>query len=133
MKTTLNLATRLAMLLMLMTGTQVLADEDKARSVADGVFTEAQVEAGQAVYDSQCKTCHNMRFYTDALRSWNNQPLLYLWESVLGTMPADNPGSLLYDEYTNVLAYILSEHGFPAGEVAMDPDINMENITIVAP
>ena len=79
-------------------------------TVKDGVFTDAQVSSGQVVYDAQCKTCHNMRFYRDTLRSWNNQPLLYLWESIMGTMPADNPGSLMFEEYTDVIAYILSEN-----------------------
>ena len=103
------------------------------KTVNDGVFTEAQVSAGQAVYDAQCKTCHNMRFYRDTLRSWNNQPLLYLWESIMGTMPADNPGSLMFEEYTDVIAFILSENGFPAGESELDPDNGMDTIAIVAP
>ena len=102
-------------------------------TVKDGVFTEAQVSSGQVVYDAQCKTCHNMRFYRDTLRSWNNQPLLYLWESIMGTMPADNPGSLMFEEYTDVIAYILSENGFPAGETKLDPDNGMDNISIIAP
>lgn len=103
------------------------------KTVNDGVFTEAQVSAGQVVYDAQCKTCHNMRFYRDTLRSWNNQPLLYLWESIMGTMPADNPGSLMFEEYTDVIAYILSENGFPTGESELDPDNGMDSIAIVAP
>ena len=102
-------------------------------TVNDGVFTEAQATSGQAVYDAQCKTCHNMRFYRDTLRSWNNQPLLYLWESLMGTMPADNPGSLMFEEYTNVIAYILQEQGFPSGDSELDPDDGMENISIVSP
>ena len=102
-------------------------------TVKDGVFTEAQVSSGQVVYDAQCKTCHNMRFYRDTLRSWNNQPLLYLWESIMGTMPADNPGSLMFEEYTDVIAYILSENGFPAGETKLDPDNGMDSISIIAP
>lgn len=105
--------------------------EDK--TIADGVFTSAQVEAGEAVYDMSCKTCHDMKFYRDTLKSWKNQPLVYLWESIMGSMPADNPGSLGYDEYTNVIAYVLSENGFPTGDIAMDPDNGMEDIKIVAP
>ncbi|NKB34195.1 MAG: hypothetical protein GKR91_13975 [Pseudomonadales bacterium] len=103
------------------------------KTVNDGVFTESQATSGQMVYDAQCKTCHNMRFYRDTLRSWNNQPLLYLWESIMGTMPADNPGSLMFEEYTNVIAYILQEQGFPAGEAELDPDNGMETISIVSP
>ena len=103
------------------------------KTVNDGVFTKAQVSSGQAVYDSQCKTCHNMRFYRDTLRSWSNQPLLYLWENIMGTMPADNPGSLMFEEYTDVIAYILSENGFPAGDATLDPDDGMDAIKILAP
>ena len=103
------------------------------KTVKDGVFTEAQVTSGQIVSDSQCKTCHNMQFYRDTLRSWNNQPLLYLWESIMGTMPADNPGSLMFEEYTDVIAYILSENGFPTGNTELDPDNGMEQINILTP
>jgi alcohol dehydrogenase (cytochrome c) len=103
------------------------------KTVKDGVFTEDQVSSGKIVYDAQCKTCHNMRFYRDTLRSWNNQPLLYLWESIMGTMPADNPGSLMFEEYTDVIAYILSENGFPSGDLKLDPDNGMDDIAIVAP
>jgi alcohol dehydrogenase (cytochrome c) len=103
------------------------------KTVKDGVFTEDQVSSGKIVYDAQCKTCHNMRFYRDTLRSWNNQPLLYLWESIMGTMPADNPGSLMFEEYTDVIAYILSENGFPSGDLKLDPDNGMDSIGIVAP
>ena len=103
------------------------------KTVKDGVFTEAQLTSGQLVYDSQCKTCHNMQFYRDTLRSWNNQPLLYLWESIMGTMPADNPGSLMFEEYTDVIAYILSENGFPTGDTELDPDNGMEQINILTP
>ncbi|GJM12313.1 MAG: hypothetical protein DHS20C12_07160 [Pseudohongiella sp.] len=103
------------------------------RTVNDGVFTAAQVETGKLVYDNSCKTCHDMRFYRDILRSYNNQPVLWMWEAMLGTMPADNPGSLMLDEYTDVIAYILSENGFPAGESKLDPDNGMDVIKVVSP
>ena len=110
---------------------QVIVAQD--RTVNDGIFTEAQVNAGEVVYDASCKTCHNMRFYRDTLKSWNNQPLIYLWETIMGTMPADNPGSLLLEEYTDVIAYILSENGFPAGDMKLDPDNGMDVIHILSP
>lgn len=102
-------------------------------TVKDGVFTADQVTAGQVVYDTSCKTCHDMRFYRDILKSYNNQPVLWLWESILGNMPVDNPGSLMLDEYTNVIAYILSENGFPTGDTKLDPDNGMDKIKVVSP
>ncbi len=119
-----------SLVLGLMSSQSALAE---ARTINDGVFTQAQVNAGKATYDTACKTCHDMRFYRDALKSWDGQPVLWMWETILGTMPADNPGSLMLEEYTDVVAYILSENGFPTGESALDPDGNMADITIVAP
>lgn len=103
------------------------------KTVNDGVFTEAQVASGESVYENRCKSCHNMKFYKDTLKSWNSQPLLYLWDTMIGTMPADNPGSMMDNEYTEVLAYILSENGFPAGETTLDPYNGMDEINIVSP
>jgi len=103
------------------------------KTVKDGVFTAEQAKSGEMVYESSCKTCHDMKFYENTLKSWNSQPLVYLWETIMGTMPADNPGSLLFEEYTDVLAYILSENDFPAGNVALDHNQGMDTINIVAP
>lgn len=114
-----------------MTVTSVASAEGK--TLTDGVFTEAQANAGAAVYDASCKSCHDMKFYENTLKSWNSQPLIYLWETIMGTMPADNPGSMMFEEYTDVLAYILSENGFPAGEVPLDHDSGMDAISIVPP
>ena len=130
MKISAKMAAGLLMLISLVLSQTGLAQD---KTVNDGVFTADQVASGQVVYDSQCKTCHNMRFYRDTLRSWNNQPLLYLWENIMGTMPADNPGSLMFEEYTDVIAYILSENGFPAGEATLDPDNGMDSIKILSP
>ena len=114
----------------LMTGPAAFAQD---KTLRDGVFTEAQAKAGQGVYESSCKNCHDMKFYENTLKSWNSQPLIYLWETIMGTMPADNPGSMMFEEYTDVLAYILSENGFPAGEAPLDHDSGMDAISIVAP
>lgn len=103
------------------------------KTVNDGVFTESQVVAGKAVYESNCQVCHAMRDYRDILRKWDNQSLLDFWYSVLAEMPMDNPGSLLDSEYTEVIAYILSEHGFPAGDTALDSKNGMDQINVLAP
>ncbi len=102
-------------------------------TVRDGVFSQAQVDAGALVYENSCKNCHDMRFYNTTLRAWENRPVLDFWYSIIGQMPADNPGSLTDNEYTDVIAYILSESGFPAGNRTMDPNNGMDRINIVSP
>lgn len=52
------------------------------------------------------------------------------WYILVSEMPSDNPGSLSNDEYTNIVAYILSDLGFPAGDAPLDPSNEMEGITI---
>ena len=103
------------------------------KTINDGVFTEAQAKAGEEVYERTCGACHNMNEYRDVLRSKQNTSLLDFWYQILGDMPADNPGSLLDNEYTEVIAYILFEYGFPAGDTELDPNNGMDQINIVSP
>ena len=39
----------------------------------------------------------------------------------------------MFEEYTDVIAYILSENGFPTGDTELDPDNGMEQINILTP
>ena len=105
----------------------------QSRTVEDGVFTEAQATSGKVVYEARCETCHSMKEYGDLLKSWHGTPLIDFWYNILGNMPVDNPGSLMDTEYTDVIAYILSQNGFPAGELVLDPNNGMDEINIVSP
>lgn len=105
-----------------------------AATIKDGVYTSEQAQAGEPIFQSRCSSCHNADFYKNALSNRNNQPLLFLFEEILGTMPADNPGSLMDDEYEKIVAHILSITGFPAGEKPLNyADGSMGNISIVRP
>ena len=105
----------------------------QTKTVEDGVFTQTQVESGQVVYEARCENCHTMKEYGDMLKSWEGTPLIDFWYNILGSMPADNPGSLMDAEYTDVIAYILSENGFPVGDMPLDPNNGMDQINMVSP
>ncbi len=105
----------------------------QGRTIKDGVFTDAQVAAGQDVYESNCKVCHDLKFYRDTWKGWVDKPLLNFWYMIVAEMPSDNPGSLLDAEYTNIVANVLSEMGFPSGDTTLDPNNGMDEIIIVAP
>lgn len=103
------------------------------KTVKDGIFTAEQVAAGQIVYDESCGTCHDMKFYADIWEYWQDKPLLDFWFTIVAEMPAENPGVLLDSEYTDIVAYILSNRGYPSGETLLDRNNGMDSISIVAP
>jgi mono/diheme cytochrome c family protein len=98
----------------------------------DGAFTTAQAERGKAVYEQHCVSCHQVDFYETKLLVWHNASVGELFEALSATMPSANPGGLASGQYLDVLAYIFSITGSPAGdeELAMS---NMNAIEIVAP
>ncbi len=99
-------------------------------TTADGVFTADQAKAGADAYNAACKSCHDMKFYRDIWDYWEQKPLEGFWFRIVAEMPSQNPGSLLDEEYTNIVAYILSDLGYPAGENVLDPNQGMRDITI---
>lgn len=111
----------------------VTVSNAQQKTIKDGVFTQAQATSGQQAYDANCKACHDMKFYRDIWIAWQEKPLLNFWYIIVAEMPSDNPGSLFDAEYTDIVAYILSQMGFPSGDTALDPNNDMDNIIIVAP
>lgn len=106
-----------------------------AASIADGVFTAAQAQRGRDVYAGACALCHGRRLNGAAedpdmrstpplararfLREWEGRTLAALLAYTRATMPEDNPGSLDAGEYVDVIAYMLSVSGMPAGDAEL--------------
>jgi mono/diheme cytochrome c family protein len=100
------------------------------RSTKDGAFTSEQAERGKVVYERSCVNCHKADFYRDRLKTrWESKPVGALFEAVSTTMPSDNVGGLLTSEYIDVLAYIFSITGAPAGSTELTTD-NMDSIEV---
>ena len=58
----------------------------------------------------------------DFLATWKGRNTAELFERIRSTMPTDSPGSLSGQRYLDIVAYILSANGFPAGESELPPD-----------
>lgn len=99
------------------------------RSTKEGVFTSEQAERGRLVYERSCQNCHQADFYRERLAKWQDKSVGALFESLSTTMPADNVGSLATSEYLDVLAYVFSITGSPAGKSELTAD-NMDAIAI---
>ena len=103
-----------------------------ARTVWEGVYSEAQAARGKAVSDAQCAYCHqpDLRgqgfapaLVEDAFATrWQDGNLGDLLTIVKGTMPQDKPASLTDEDYAAIVAYLLQANRYPAGKQDLRPD-----------
>src|SRR6266849_10113504 len=98
----------------------------QSRSVKDGVYSKAQAGRGQALYKENCFVCHGETATggdsgpalsgEGFMDNWKGQTLGDLFDKISQTMPASAPGSLKPPEYIDLIAFLLSQNGFPAGQ-----------------
>ena len=120
-------------LLPVLPGVGALADGSAGgKTINDGIYTEAQAEAGEALYEQHCLTCHDKKYFRPVLKTWSGQPLGILYTMMSASMPQSNPGSLPRRDYVDILAYILSLNRYPAGDSELTyEDGALDEITIV--
>ena len=82
-------------------------------------YTEEQAESGQRTFAIMCGGCHGADM-VDIFAGYDTAETYYLFIS--GSMPADNPGSLSTQQYADIIAYLMREVGFPAGDEPLSPD-----------
>jgi mono/diheme cytochrome c family protein len=114
-------------------GLGAFADESGGgKTINDGVYTETRAEAGEALYEQHCLTCHDKKYFRPVLKTWSGQPLGILYTMMSASMPQSNPGSLPRKEYVDILAYILSLNRYPAGDNELTyEDGTLDEIAIV--
>lgn len=99
----------------------------KAQTGAPGLFTDAQAQAGQAVYRAKCGFCHDNGGETGALAgpgfasNWGDRTTSDLYNRIKTTMPFNDPGSLSVAEASATVAYILKNNGASAGALPLTP------------
>ncbi len=107
-----------------------LAWAQTSSSVLDGVYTEAQAAQGTQGYAQNCAACHGSSLGgngeapalvgAEFISDWAGLTLGDLFDRIRTTMPQDNPGKLSRDTYAEVLAFLLKENGYPAGQKPLD-------------
>ena len=106
-------------------------------STRDGIFSAAQVERGRESFLWECMECHEMEEFTAAgayLEQMDGETLWEVFEYIWSEMPEDEPSWLEPEEYADILAYILSVYGMPAGEQDMPTnEAELERIVIQGP
>lgn len=106
-------------------------------SVRDGVFSAEQVDRGRETFLGICNECHEIEEFTGVgayFEEMEGEPLWEALEYIWTEMPEDMPSWLEPGEYADVLAYLLSVYGMPAGErdLPVDEDV-LEDIVIEGP
>ncbi len=101
------------------------AAEQTKLTTRDGVYTQAQADAGRQVYSARCSECHRDSLLGGVnespplkgerfLANWAGSPLRALYGRILSTMPQSDPGSLSPEEALQIVAYLLQANGSPA-------------------
>ncbi len=104
---------------------------EQAKTVKDGVYTDAQAAKGEALYTEQCAACHGGDLSgggapalagADFLGFWDKTPVSDLVEKIQASMPASAPGSLTRAQSAEITAYMLKANKCPAGAADLSAD-----------
>jgi len=133
---------------------QLLASVEPPEEVAelsiwDGVYTEDQAIGARLIYLGGCAPCHGSRLNGAPdtadmspgpplagkvfMRSWGGSTVGSLFEFTRSSMPISNPGQFSDQQYVDIIAYMLSYHGAPAGDEPLPPDVEVLNDIRIEP
>src|SRR5438552_4105912 len=119
-----------------------LTAQQKSKTLGDGVYTADQALRGKSGYDGVCARCHGVPLTGSQgngptlkgpafLAHWDKDTLGSLYVKIRDTMPQGTPGTLTDEVKLQILAYVLQQNGFPAGQAELPGDVNaLEDIGI---
>jgi mono/diheme cytochrome c family protein len=106
-----------------------LANLATARTVWDGVYTEAQAARGVTAFGQSCAGCHALApegkapLVGDSFwKSFAQKTVGDVLEFVSDNMPNGKPRSLSESTYGDIVALMLKSNGFPAGTAELRRD-----------
>ena len=137
-------------IVMVLTLSIMHASQAPIRTTWDGVYTDAQAQRGEAIYNDTCAKCHGREGsgpsdssdpchdMTPVTRScalrgdtfmanWSSMTLQNLFDRVRSSMPQDKPQTLTRVDTTLLIAYLLRINGFPAGSIELPTDVSQLN------
>jgi mono/diheme cytochrome c family protein len=124
---------RITLAILLMAGMGSVATAGPADPASSpAVYTAAQASAGAAVFAKSCAVCHGKAMQGlvgpalkgDEFRKMAAAQDLtadQLLTVVSLTMPQSDPASLTPSQYNQVVAFILQQNGYPAGNTPLAP------------
>lgn len=113
--------------------TQSSLGAQAARTVSDGVYTEAQAERGLAAYKSACTECHGADLTGDGfapalagpefMGNWTDLSVGDLFERIRISMPPSGAAGVTPAAKADIVAYMLKYSKFPAGTTELEPKL----------
>ena len=124
------LTSRAAIIAALVLVPSLSLDAQQARTVRDGVYTDAQAARGAAIYKEKCASCHGPTLggslappiAGDAFAAQWGGPLSAIVDKIQLTMPANAMGTLTRAQAADVLAFMLQTSKFPAGRTELSSE-----------
>jgi mono/diheme cytochrome c family protein len=102
-----------------------IVSAEQSASVWDGIYMPEQAERGKALYTQQCAGCHGGTLAgktgpqlagSTFTGNWNGLTADDLFEYVQKSMPRGQAGSLSRDQTADLVAFLFTSNGFPAGK-----------------
>jgi len=132
----------IASLLLLLCGTSLLLGQE-TKSTSTGVFTEEQAKKGEAAYQRVCASCHGTDLRSTEPEApdlsegafkfgWQGKTIADRFETIRNTMPPGRRASLDDQTYLDIVTYILRFNNIPAGNQALQPNIDMLKQIIIS-
>ncbi len=93
------------------------AQPEDPKTILDRVYSVAQAEKGQTRFKQSCGSCHAVSEFAEPEFStrWEGQTLGDVFQFISTAMPEGSPGSLKPEDYASIIAFALSNGGFPVG------------------
>lgn len=110
--------------------------EQAPESTLDGIYTTDQAERGAGLFTQHCARCHSIQEFSGRMFDtvWSGTPASALYLRIANTMPMDQPGSLGTSQVTALMAHIFAENNMPAGNAALEGDLEwLTSIRIAQP
>ena len=114
----------------------VTGGADGSSSDVPALYTTAQANAGAGKYSDNCAQCHGAKLEGQAGPALRG-PLFASVKTgfsvgdiltfMVVNMPATQPGSLSHDDYTDIMAFVLAQNGYPAGPTALNFDTGQQS------
>lgn len=124
-----RIARSASLLLLVWAAGALLTAQAPARTVWDGVYTDAQAERATATFNQSCARCHTLtaegtrplsgdKFW----EGYTQRTVADLLTYVRTNMPNGSGGSLPAASYNDLVALILKSNGLPAGNTEITPE-----------